>query len=826
MLLCPFALKLYFSPTEFAQCPFVDYSHSEEGGLKVLKRIKLIQGVGSFSQTRPSGIALKPVTVIFGENRYGKSTLCDVLHSLETNNPELIQNRKTIPDNPLVPQKVEIQFESDQEGNHVALFENDQWVTGVPDYSDLYVFDHSFIHRNVLTGTKPERRNAENITNFILGEEDNDRAREVGELNRQIRDERANLRNIEGRLTAKGILNAEAYSVSILPPKTHAELIRDVETYNESANQLSRTIQNAEAIKARAIFGPVGTQVTYKPIFDQINTVLGEQIQHVHESSQTLIDSHIQNHVKDGQFGFKGWAGQGAGFINQEACPFCGQGLGTDAKSLIASYQQVFNTQFDEFNQRVKQSVGGLRNPFVVTAIEMLEQQHQSNKLVLETYPEPEIVGNQEVIRLAGLLVERYQKIVEAHDNLAQWIRYIAGVLPPLLDQKYQVPYQPLATVDFSGIDASATAFNQCIYEYYETMQQLNVILNGFKASVDSQEHSNRVLELRGSSQQATASAFRLELEPICAEYRAKKAEIQALEVRHDQERTDLEQSQSDYLDKYFETINALFESLGNNDFKIIKITNRRGAERVIYELKVQFKGQDIAPDKLHSVFSESDKRALALCVFLAKILLLPGRDKAKAVVIMDDPVTSFDNERITLILMKLDEIQRTIKQLIITTHYKGMAAKTIKKFRRIAGEVQGVHIVREMDGCAFKEKTTDEMMATEHDIAFDRIKAFVNCETNENILTELRPFFEGEIRYRYKQQLAELGHAKSDLSVCTAALRDAGIMSVPLEAKISVLRDSLNTPMHELGGDPLENTRAMATEMLTIVYDDLIAQR
>jgi wobble nucleotide-excising tRNase len=60
----------------------------------------------------------------------------------------------------------------------------------------------------------------------------------------------------------------------------------------------------------------------------------------------------------------------------------------------------------------------------------------------------------------------------------------------------------------------------------------------------------------------------------------------------------------------------------------------------------------------------------------------LPPEEEAKAILVLDDPVTSFDNERIALILNKLDELQKTVKQLIITTHYKGMAVKAVKKFK------------------------------------------------------------------------------------------------------------------------------------------------
>ena len=122
----------------------------------MLKRIKLIQGVGNYTQTRASGIELSDVTVVYGENRYGKSTLCDVMHSLAEDNPSFILNRQSITNDLTKPPKVEFMFGT-AAGNVTSKFENAQWQVKTPACSKLYVFDQSFIHRNVITGQKQER---------------------------------------------------------------------------------------------------------------------------------------------------------------------------------------------------------------------------------------------------------------------------------------------------------------------------------------------------------------------------------------------------------------------------------------------------------------------------------------------------------------------------------------------------------------------------------------------------------------------------------------------------------------------------------------------
>ena len=126
------------------------------------------------------------------------------------------------------------------------------------------------------------------------------------------------------------------------------------------------------------------------------------------------------------------------------------------------------------------------------------------------------------------------------------------------------------------------------------------------------------------------------------------------------------------------------------------------------------------------------------------------------------------------------------------------------------------------MGSIEFNEVGNDYMMATDYDLCFQRIRAFVGRATNNNIFTVLRLFLEEEIRSRFKKQLSELGHSNSDLSVCIDALRDKNCIDSRIAAKLSTIRDSLNNPMHEITQDAIENTRSVARQILDVVYDSL----
>jgi wobble nucleotide-excising tRNase len=642
----------------------------------MLKKIKLIQGVGNFTKTIAGGIDLGDVTIIYGENRNGKSTLCDVMHSLSEDEPNVILQRKSIPNDQTKPPKVEFMF-STAAGNATSKFENGQWQVKTPDCSKLYVFDHSFIHRNVITGQKQERPNSENMTSFILGESNTALFTALAGMNNNLRDERSLLSGIEAQFTPYAVGNVPAYVNSPLPAETKEQLEANVAAHEASKQQIKNTIQNIDKIKRRNALGAVGAQVNFAQVCDSINAVLASSIQNVHQDSLVALQSHMSNHVNNSAM-FKGWASQGITQIKDD-CPFCGQALSADAQSLIAAYQQAFNAEFDRFNNQARQSLNSLRQPFVIpNTRESLIQQHLANKQVFELYVEPQITTNQALAPLTASLEQRHEAILASFDAVITNSQQATEFWTPRLEQKFATPYEAAGLISFDVLNAAATTYNQTIYDYWVVAEQINTIFNTYKASLNEVQLNGQLAAVTQQQVQANLALQRIALEPLCVQYRQKLTAVNGIDTAYRAQKRQLEQSQTAYLDTYFNLINRLFRQLGSSNFEIIKVPNNRGRQ-VIYDLRVKFKGEDIPIDKINTVFSESDRRALALCIFLAKVMSLPAEEKAKAILVLDDPVTSFDNERIALILNKLDELQRTIKQLIITTHYKGMAAKAVK---------------------------------------------------------------------------------------------------------------------------------------------------
>ncbi len=110
----------------------------------MIKRIKLLKNVGQFDSVNPDlRSALDKLTLVYGENGSGKTTIAVILRSLGTNNAALITDRKRLLDQGephVVIETNDKQFYS---------FENGKWLI---TFADIAIFDDHFVEQNVCSG--------------------------------------------------------------------------------------------------------------------------------------------------------------------------------------------------------------------------------------------------------------------------------------------------------------------------------------------------------------------------------------------------------------------------------------------------------------------------------------------------------------------------------------------------------------------------------------------------------------------------------------------------------------------------------------------------
>lgn len=146
----------------------------------MLKRIIEIKNVGAFSDMKASQVEFFKLTLLYGQNCYGKSTLVDVLKSLRDKNATLLNDRKTLP-NQLSQIRVQLNFEFGNERGD-SIFSGNDWQVKTTTKPRFHVFDTGFIHTHLFDGFTFGRTPKENFTAFVLDDEGVRLAKEVEKL--------------------------------------------------------------------------------------------------------------------------------------------------------------------------------------------------------------------------------------------------------------------------------------------------------------------------------------------------------------------------------------------------------------------------------------------------------------------------------------------------------------------------------------------------------------------------------------------------------------------------------------------------------------------
>jgi len=130
----------------------------------MINNFTLINNIGKF--INPPGIAGRnfgKVTVVFGKNTLGKTTLTRVFRSIQKNDPLLILEKKTLGSGG----NASITLRGTTGVNYE--FKNDVWTDNIKDLH-FKIFDATFIDDNICSGERITDDHHDNLNNLILGE--------------------------------------------------------------------------------------------------------------------------------------------------------------------------------------------------------------------------------------------------------------------------------------------------------------------------------------------------------------------------------------------------------------------------------------------------------------------------------------------------------------------------------------------------------------------------------------------------------------------------------------------------------------------------------
>ncbi len=288
----------------------------------MLTKIISIKNVGRFKQSAASSGLLKNVLVL-GANGFGKTTLCAILRSAQTGEPDHVTGRRTLGST----EACEVHLLTSA-GN--VRFGPSGWTEPMPH---ILIFDSIFVAENVHAGDVVELEQKRNLYRVIIGQDGVGLAAEDSRL------------ATESRTKATEVTTATKNLQTHLPAGMKLEeflkLAADADIATKIAEQTKtvEAIRQAEQLRTRAAL----TELVLPAVPAALAATLARTVDDIAADAELQVAAHVAAHQMTDQG--EAWLSEGMPFIADDKCPFCGQGL--EGLSLVAAYRSLFSDAYD-----------------------------------------------------------------------------------------------------------------------------------------------------------------------------------------------------------------------------------------------------------------------------------------------------------------------------------------------------------------------------------------------------------------------------------------------------------------------------------------------
>lgn len=779
-----------------------------------IKSIKTIQNVGTFANFQNGAkLRFEKLTFIYGFNTYGKTTLTDIFQSIKDSDSSLISNRKTIPTQSS-NQKIEINIKDDS-GETCFKYENNTWNSNnLSKY--LEIFGSEFIHRNLFTGLKTERENKENFTQFILGEDGVQQATEIATKKKDLGDKKRDIKHqVPHFAKDKSDIEIQKFldiSIDELDKEKFQKQLSVKQKYKQAEVERLKEPKQILNLPDIPTFQYLVSEIDL--YIEKINEALKSDYSNIKEEIIKKIDQHILNSFKEADNALN-WIKQGRERHKDTAngtCSFCGQSL-NNAQELMNAYDLYFDEEYNKYITDIEK--------VCKDNLDLLEKTSFNYKVkiqdILTKILKYKELNKDDIFQKQISDLETKIGLID-EDGLNADKQEIIRNLKIQITEKLKKPYVSVREIDFKNVKMKSNKYQSLLNEIKTIIENLKNLSIEFK----KQYKSMQVIQRKVESYDTEINILEMKIARIsqnqeCIDYQTAKNKIITLEADIPRLETELSTNQNNYLATYFAKIDKLFRRLGSRNFTLEQSTSTRGYSPV-YFLEVKFHGQKINDENLKTVFSESDRRALALAVFWARIELKPSAEKSKTIVILDDPITSFDDNRITnsIILFKESlESLESLSQIIILTHYPSFLKSFCERTKESSITTKFFKIEKGVDSSKLEIEERETFTNSQYEKIFYKILGFIKGEHTNCIKTDLRPFLES----LYLPTVFALNIKKAlsdgkDLSSLDKTI-DAIFTNETVKNKFHSFRNNLNPDAHIFTSTNPEDVRNFANDMM-----------
>ena len=784
----------------------------------MIKKIRIIKQVGVFSNfDSGSDKEFDKLTFIYGLNTYGKSTLCDIFKSLSSGDNEIVKKRKTKPEDRTKQQQIVLSVDDNNSNSEKNMtFQNDNWNNNIIA-KNLEIFDAAFVYENVFDGISllDNRETKENFSDFILGAEGVKLGRELGKERKDLRDQKKDLK----KTTPDYVKNANDAEIqkfiSLKVSEPLESLKSEIASYTRKKDILAENIQNKD--KILKLPEPSKTSVpdfdSLTDAIDNANTILKTSFDDLKEEAIAKLQEHIKYCLQNDNEA-ENWIKKGLTFVNDNSCPFCGQDL-TKAKELIGTYQAYFNQEYIDFIANIDDNL----DKHIACISISINSENTANQTLLNLKEYSGKIDAEEYKNAVKAIEKSKGRIPELEKQINDAISVIKAFLEKLSESKKQKPYSSIETVEKRSLIAKISQYQEILQEINDNIETTIKSISAYKDKFKDNTASIELQNLKNIIQKYEKKKARLEQVDKCNEYTKKKEYIKNLTEKVDKLSSALVKDQNDYLDRYFSSIDYFFRQLGSKDYKIEKSRPSDRGDKKVYGIAVKFKNKKVSNNDLQFVFSDSDRRALALSIFWAKLSTAKDSEITNKIIILDDPVTSFDDNRI----IKNNDIIWNFKdkanQVILLTHYPSFIKEFYKRCN--PNDRSNFMEIKQNNKTSFLEKMDMEFFCcNEMEQQFYCISDFINKRSSADIRQKLRPYFENHLKTLFLRSMTENKLLNRTLEVKINKLREIGLISDTIEDRLHKYRRETNPEAHIFTSNNQEDIRSFAEELLNFLYD------
>ena len=683
----------------------------------MIKNFQLIRNVGQFNSVDAGrNLDLSKLTLIYGDNGRGKTTLAEVLQSLAENDPSFITRRKRA--NASGDPHIVLQLDDDSKP---LLFQNGTWSRTL---TSLAVFNDAFVDRNVHSGRGITPQQRQHLHGLVLGPTAVTLSKELDEIRSAI-----NRHNQELDVKAAAIPERDRGTLSIrdfcdLTELPEIDRAIRAATDNLEASRSQKEITDAQPFKTLRLS-------------DFSLSAIEQVLQADLENLESVALQRVQNHLATLGNGGEKWVSDGMKLIPSESgkstCPFC-------ARDLEGTILQHYKAYFSDAYAQLKQKVTG-----------MLEQTGSEHGEGAREKFESEL-RNAEALRQFWT---RFSKIgdfnLDVSEILQSW-RAARDSITELLRQKQSAPLEKIEVTDHTK--KLLDTYGNHVATIAKVNQQLQVANQAIKevkeqvASTNERELSELLERLK-----LTQRRYTPEVSASCDAYMQEIAAKAATEKARTEKQKQLDEHRESAFKKYQLSVNQYLEKFGA-EFKLSELrhANLGNSSTSTYSAQIGDASIPIGvsnskPDEpsYGDVLSGGDRNALDLAFFLASLEERPGLEHT--VVVVDDPVSSSDDHRSLATAQEIRKLADRVGQVIVLSHRKLFLCQI--------GEGAGLkncaslEIIRSGDGSALRKWDMKADSRTEHD---RRNRAFMEYREKgsgdkREVARDIRLHLEGFLR-------------------------------------------------------------------------------